>query len=46
MPLLGTLLADTAGLFIALIAAGVLRLAGSLMYIALGVGAPTAEATS
>jgi MFS family permease len=46
MPLLGTLLADTAGLFIALITAGVLRLAGSLMYVALGVGAPTVETTS
>jgi MFS family permease len=46
MPLLGTLLADTAGLIIALITAGVLRLAGSLMYVALGVGTTTAEATS
>jgi MFS-type transporter involved in bile tolerance (Atg22 family) len=47
MPLLGTALADLAGLHLALVVAGVLRLIGTGLYIALGVGrSPAAEAAT
>lgn len=44
LPLVGTLLADQAGLTVALIAAGCLRLLGVGLYMALGVGRPAGAA--
>jgi hypothetical protein len=47
MPLLGTLLADAIGLSAALIVAALLRFAGTLLFMALGVGqTPAARAPS
>jgi hypothetical protein len=47
MPLVGTLLADQVGVTLALVAAGVMRLAGAGLYLALGVGrAPKEPASS
>jgi hypothetical protein len=47
MPLFGTLLADAIGLSAALIVAALLRFAGALLFLALGVGqAPAARAPS
>jgi MFS family permease len=43
MPLLGTLLADTAGLVVALIAAGTLRMVGAALYLSMGVGSGAVE---
>jgi MFS family permease len=44
MPLAGTLLADAAGVPLALVAAGAVRLAGALLYLAMGVGRAPARA--
>ncbi len=44
MPLVGTLLADSTSIAVALVAAGVLRLAGTGMYVALGIGRAPAPA--
>lgn len=44
MPLVGTLLADSVGIGVALIVAGVLRLVGAGMYMALGIGRAPAPA--
>jgi len=38
MPLVATALADTAGIVLALVVAGVLRLLGAALYVALGIG--------
>jgi hypothetical protein len=46
MPLVGTALADLAGLHLALVLAGLLRLAGAGLYIALKVGRAPAEAVA
>lgn len=43
MPLVGTVLADAAGIAVGLAAAGLLRLVGVGLYLALGVGRATAE---
>jgi MFS family permease len=45
MPLIGTLLADSAGLVVALIVAGALRLIGAALYLNLGIGKVPVEAT-
>ncbi len=45
MPLAGTLLAEIMGVPLALVAAGTVRLAGALLYLALGVGRAPAKAT-
>jgi hypothetical protein len=46
MPLVGTALADLAGLHVALVLAGLLRLVGAGLYIALKVGRAPAEAAA
>lgn len=46
MPLVGTALADAAGIGVALVAAGVLRLVGAGMYMALRIGQAPAPAPS
>jgi hypothetical protein len=45
MPLVGTVLADLAGLRLALVLAGILRLIGTGLYVALRVGRPSAAET-
>lgn len=41
MPLIGTLIADSAGIHAALILAGLLRIVGAALYVILGIGRPT-----